>query len=117
MKDIYVITEQLKLMGKGQVYTCINLSNLQTKKIEKEDVDESLVIDFNDLCGHFSLYSDYPKAKKISLIKEIIIELKSSKIYKNSETLVSDIKDTLKLRNSNFQASMNRNNFTLISFK
>ena len=32
MKDIYVITEQLKLMGKGQVYTCINLSNLQTKK-------------------------------------------------------------------------------------
>lgn len=116
--NIYIITENLKLSGKGEVYTVLDSNTFKCyTSTSEENVDKNLVINFNNLDGHYSLFENYSKEKKISVVKEIISELRSSKVYKNSETLVSDIKKTLELRNNNYRANMNRNHFILMSFK
>lgn len=118
MENIFVKINNFGLIGKGDSYIEINPSTLNSKEVNlsQKEIDPKLVIDFNIYNSIFSLFSDYSINEKVQTIKDTIRELVKGESYNSSEMLVNSIKQTLELRNSNYQAALRRNVF-YASFK
>lgn len=118
MKNIYIKINGLKLVGEKESFVEINIPSLDEREVNlsKGEIDNNLIIDFNELHTFYSLYGDYSPREKIQEVKEICRHFIKNNKFVSAEELAKSVKDTLTLRNSNYQAAVYRTSM-LASFK